>query len=484
MNTTQRKDLGVFDTVIVGTKYHDGKARAGDTILLQREPDNKYDRNAVLCISADREEVGYLPRRIVKWLAPLMDDRKVELVAIVTNSNMKRPDLLGLGISVTWCGADMETMPRDLYMALHGIVRGVLDSAASMANPSDIETLGEKLWSLDDKKLLPETYLMLHLFPGVAKRVQRERRTDALAQCRAAIESLHLGQPQSFGNIAFYPILGTSSKAPNYDILSDAIQGGVAEICEVNEHGDVGNLKVINKGHLPLFIPEGEMLVGAKQNRVVNISVMVAAKSETIIPVSCVEEGRWHHVSETFEAAQFAPMELRRRKMQAVSESRRNEGSARGDQDAVWDDVRSCLDSAKAESDTSSIFAAYEERRERLEECRRSITMPEGTVGFLASIDGVIKGVEVFDSPATLTKLWDRLSDGYMLQAVAHEKSDAAPATVETVREFIKNLDQSVELTEENVGIGQGIDIDTPDISGTGLNYDGRLVHLAAFSGN
>jgi hypothetical protein len=38
---------------------------------------------------------------------------------------------------------------------------------------------------------------------------------------------------------------------------------------------------------------DGEQLVGAKQNRIPNMIVLVAAQTEVTIPVSCVEQGRW-----------------------------------------------------------------------------------------------------------------------------------------------------------------------------------------------
>jgi len=59
----------------------------------------------------------------------------------------------------------------------------------------------------------------------------------------------------------------------------------------------VPNLAVDNKGERFVLFVEGQELRGAKQNRVLNASVLIAAHTKTVIPVSCVEQGRWRYVS-------------------------------------------------------------------------------------------------------------------------------------------------------------------------------------------
>ena len=78
---------------------------------------------------------------------------------------------------------------------------------------------------------------------------------------------------------------------PPYLLLGTAIEAGQAVVEEVNESGSVPNLVVTNKADRPLLISEGEILVGAKQNRVVNVTVLVAAGVKFLMPVSCVEAG-------------------------------------------------------------------------------------------------------------------------------------------------------------------------------------------------
>ncbi len=46
-----------------------------------------------------------------------------------------------------------------------------------------------------------------------------------------------------------------------------------------------------------MLLLDGEHLEGAMQNRVLNVSVLAAARHDTVIPVSCVERGRWGYGS-------------------------------------------------------------------------------------------------------------------------------------------------------------------------------------------
>jgi len=57
----------------------------------------------------------------------------------------------------------------------------------------------------------------------------------------------------------------------------------------------VPELKVISQSDRPILLLDGEELVGAKQNRVLNTTILLREKAETNIQVSCVEQGRWSY---------------------------------------------------------------------------------------------------------------------------------------------------------------------------------------------
>jgi hypothetical protein len=103
-------------------------------------------------------------------------------------------------------------------------------------------------------------------------------------------------------------------------------------VTEVDNHGAVQNLKVHNKSERMVLILDGEELVGAKQNRIVNTTILVAGNATVIIPVSCVEQGRWAYKTSRFHSEErIMPSRMRAMKARQVQESVRAHGEYRAD---------------------------------------------------------------------------------------------------------------------------------------------------------
>jgi len=101
----------------------------------------------------------------------------------------------------------------------------------------------------------------------------------------------------------------------------------------VSEAGSVNEVFVLNKGESPVLILDGEILAGAKQDRVVNASILVGPRTELKIPVSCVEQGRWRYVAERFtESRRFSYARLRAQKAEQVAYSLHAFGAFGADQ--------------------------------------------------------------------------------------------------------------------------------------------------------
>jgi hypothetical protein len=81
------------------------------------------------------------------------------------------------------------------------------------------------------------------------------------------------GRKQSHQNMALFPLLAPDAGEPDYLVLEEALGQGAVEITEVSHGGSVPDLKLINKSPSKLLVVDGEELVGAKQNRIVNATL-------------------------------------------------------------------------------------------------------------------------------------------------------------------------------------------------------------------
>ena len=90
-------------------------------------------------------------------------------------------------------------------------------------------------------------------------------------------------------------------------------------------------------------------------------------------------------------------------------------------------------------------------------------------------------GVEIFDSPDTLATYLPKIMRSYALDALANQTAVAGADEAEAMG----LLNSILELEAQSfpaVGLGEDLRIESPEITGGALSYDGRVVHLAAFN--
>ena len=89
-----------------------------------------------------------------------------------------------------------------------------------------------------------------------------------------------------------------------FDELADA---GLARALELDGGASVTRVHIENKSDQWLLLLDGEGIVGAKQNRMIQKSVIIAPHTCHSVPVNCVEQGRWSYSGKrNFEKADFA----------------------------------------------------------------------------------------------------------------------------------------------------------------------------------
>jgi hypothetical protein len=259
----------------------------------------------------------------------------------------------------------------------------------------------------------------------------------------------------------------------------DESTAALVTIEESSPAGSVPELRVRNRAKARVFIPDGTTLIGAKQNRVVNLSVMLAPESVTVIPVSCVESGRWRFLSQQFEQGDFADSPLRATMCAGTTDSLKRTGKVNVDQAAVWGHVEDMLAGAGAGSPTSAYHALYEKWHQELADCEARLRPPDKACGVAAAIDGLLEAVDLFDKPTTLHKLWPKLLRGYLLAALHPEASRGRKTDLKA---FIEGVVDGPGESYVAVGVGRTVRLTNTEAVGAALICDNRLVHLSAFA--
>ena len=235
-------------------------------------------------------------------------------------------------------------------------------------------------------------------------------------------------------------------------------------------------LFVENKGDRRALFVEGEQLVGAKQNRILNTTVLVPAKAKLTLPVSCVEAGRWKRSSAFFSSSKTgSPYRLRHGLKSSVSHSLKEKQGHRSDQGKVWDDVKMQQEALGVTSGTSAMSDTYEKYEENLAQAQKEMKYVPGACGLAVAIGSQVVTADLFDKPATCQKLWDKLLSGMVLDALM-EKAQASPDSSQ-VEKMVNEARNAAWVQTEAVGEGQEYRAEFDGKVGSALVLDGSLVH-------
>lgn len=279
------------------------------------------------------------------------------------------------------------------------------------------------------------------------------------------------------------PIMGVSHQTPEYELLRPETLRSVT-VSEISESGSVPLLKVVNSLAVPVLLIDGQELIGAKQNRILNADVLVPAHSKVHIPVSCVESGRWHHISRTFSPGRSAGALIRARKLDRVRRSLEAVGRYDAGQAEVWEEVERLLDAAEADSPTRAMRDAYEKRAAELESFRRNLALPEQAVGFAVFHGPRLKGLEIFDRHSTLAYIWPSLVDSYtmwFMDAPVEPAQGDSPDAVE-IRRVLDRVSAGDWRAFDPPGTGTDWRLSDEEYAASALVWNNEVVlHLQVF---
>jgi hypothetical protein len=297
------------------------------------------------------------------------------------------------------------------------------------------------------------------------------------------LRNLDVAAPQAVNGLQVFGLRSPGGNALDYATLDDALADGTLEVTEVSEGGSVPTLKVANRADRWVFLMAGEQLIGSKQNRVLNASIMVPGRTDLPIPVSCVEAGRWAYRSRTFASGgSSSHSHLRAKMSKQVMLSYRAAGSPASDQGEVWREVDRKLARMGSHSDSLALHQAYEDHQVRLSDVLGQLTVPEGCCGAVFAFGGRITGVDLFDQPATFAKLWSKLIRSYAIDALEAETTAETAMSAEAVRQWLCAAADAKAEPFKSPGLGEDVRLEGPDLVGAGLVVEQTPVHVELFA--
>ena len=291
------------------------------------------------------------------------------------------------------------------------------------------------------------------------------------------LDTFQLGEPVEHRGIVVTPLFPRRDPVAAYITLDEALPRGL-RITETSDSGSVPELFVENPTDSAVLLYDGEELVGAKQNRILNVSVLVGAGAKLPIPVSCVEQGRWSRRSDAFGSAKhISHSHLRRRKAEMLAAQPLARGLAQGD---VWDEVRDKQSRMGVRSETAANRDTFEAHAARLQALETAFALAPGQCGAVLGI-GDDLCLDAVSRPDAFALLWPKLRAGYLLDAL--ERLDGRATSVERISAFVDvRRSRRARPAGRRPGSARTCACAAPAVIGSGLELDGETIQLSAFT--
>ena len=295
---------------------------------------------------------------------------------------------------------------------------------------------------------------------------------------------VRVGNPLRHEALSVFPLFVEAASDVSYRLSADALADQSVLVEEISEGGSVPQLLVENKGDSRVLFLEGEELVGAKQNRILNTSVLIAAGAKIKIPVSCVEQGRWRYKSKYFgSSGSHSPSKLRRTLKASVTRSVNENRGHTSDQSAVWQEVSSLHSTHSVSSGTAAMSDAFDSYQDRIGTYKEQLGYVAGAAGVAVAIGGKVVAVDLFDKPATCEKVWNRLLTGAVFDALEAGASEQV-ASIADVEQLIQTAGGFTWQAAAAVGEGEEYRAQSPaGDQASALLFEGACVHGSVVAG-
>ena len=300
---------------------------------------------------------------------------------------------------------------------------------------------------------------------------------------KTALSALTLGEPATHRGLTVIPLASEIGGALEYLLLEDGLDRDLVTIREVSEGGSVPELTVENRSRHPLLIVDGEELVGAKQNRVANLTMLLPAAKTTNIPVSCVEAGRWSYSKRDFGVTdRVQNARGRAEKLQDVRESMRMGRAPRSDQGRVWASLAEEADALEAHSPTGAMSELFDRHADALGDFVKSLEAKDNQIGAIFAMGRGRFGLDLFDKASTFGAFFPKLIRSYAVDTLRRRRGRATPRAKDSATIFLQSVIDGSYDDHPAVGLGRDIGVVGHGLVAGALVSDDTVVHLTAFS--
>lgn len=297
------------------------------------------------------------------------------------------------------------------------------------------------------------------------------------------LSAVKFGDIQQFKAMVTIPLFTKINENYKYLTLKEALDKELLTVKEIDHGGSVPELKVINKGNIPVFLLDGEELIGAKQNRVLNTSILLKAKFETIIPVSCTEEGRWSHTTDKFyDSGVVMSHKTRKLKTRSIGDSLKRSKKFVSDQGEVWEGIKELSHNAKICSPTRAMKDIFESKKEDIDNYLKAFPCLPSQKGIMVFVNGKVEGFDIVSLSSAYKNIHSKLLKSYAIDSILDKKDKNNNPSIDNANNFIKKAMKCRGKKYESNGIGLDYRFETNKIVGSSLVCSEKVIHVAFFS--
>lgn len=272
----------------------------------------------------------------------------------------------------------------------------------------------------------------------------------------------------------FIPVLSNEPKPSNFITMDKNNTNNFL----LKETGSVNSLLVENLSNKPLLVLNGEIFVGAKQDRVANESVLVPKNSAMEIKVSCVEQGRWVYKTQEFSRGKNMFNYHSKGIKDLLNTSAKHNQPSGSVQDNVWRSIQSKQKRMGVSSNTGSVNDTYKKFDQKLSQLKDIVIEESNQIGLLVIIPGKYIGLDLFINNETFKKYKDRLYKSHLLELMDHTNDRYSETSINSF--MLQIMYGSEVANEKTVGEELSIYEKSYQLSSNALVLDTNLIHLTA----